>query len=219
MPIPTDSPAPQRSLLRDDVYRSIRDAIVRGQLAPGEQLRDQELGAWLQVSRTPVREALQRLAQAGLVVAEPGRMTRVAPEDPELILAARQIAAELHGLAIDLAFPTLDEAALTEMEQANGRLSAALAAGDAEAAIAADDDFHEVALTRSGNPLIPDHLEVVTATLRRAEFLHFESVKGSASPEQHTEIIAAIRAGEHAHAVALTKANWSTIEGDSPQTA
>lgn len=219
MPIPTDSPAPQRSLLRDDVYRSIRDAIVRGQLAPGEQLRDQELGAWLQVSRTPVREALQRLAQAGLVVAEPGRMTRVAPEDPELILAARQIAAELHGLAIDLAFPTLDEAALTEMEQANGRLSAALAAGDAEAAIAADDDFHEVALTRSGNPLIPDHLEVVTATLRRAEFLHFESVKGSASPEQHTEIIAAIRAGEHAQAVALTKANWSTIEGDSPQTA
>ncbi|WP_423058239.1 GntR family transcriptional regulator [Brevibacterium linens] len=219
MPIPTDSPAPQRSLLRDDVYRSIRDAIVRGQLAPGEQLRDQELGAWLQVSRTPVREALQRLAQAGLVVAEPGRMTRVAPEDPELILAARQIAAELHGLAIDLAFPALDEAALAEMEQANGRLSAALAAGDAEAATAADDDFHEVALNRSGNPLIPEHLEVVTATLRRAEFLHFESVKGSASPEQHTEIIAAIRAGEHAHAVALTKANWSTIEGDSPQTA
>nr|WP_253903982.1 GntR family transcriptional regulator [Brevibacterium sp. CT2-23B] len=205
--------------MRDDVYRSIRDAIVRGQLAPGEQLRDQELGAWLQVSRTPVREALQRLAQAGLVVAEPGRMTRVAPEDPELILAARQIAAELHGLAIDLAFPALDAAALGEMEQANGRLSAALAAGDAEAAIAADDDFHEVALTRSGNPLIPDHLEVVTATLRRAEFLHFESVKGSASPEQHTEIIAAVRAGEHAHAVALTKANWSTIEGDSPHRA
>ena len=219
MPIPTDSPAPQRSLLRDDVYRSIRDAIVRGQLAPGEQLRDQELGAWLQVSRTPVREALQRLAQAGLVVAEPGRMTRVAPEDPELILAARQIAAELHGLAIDLAFPALDEPALGEMEQANDRLSAALAASDAEAAIAADDDFHEVALTRSANPLIPDHLEVVTATLRRAEFLHFESVKGSASPEQHTEIIAAVRAGEHAHAVALTKANWSTIEGDSPKTA
>lgn len=211
VPIPLDSPVQHRTLLRDDVYRSIRDAIVRGQLAPGEQLRDQELGAWLQVSRTPVREALQRLAQAGLVVAEPGRMTRVAPEDPELILAARQIAAELHGLAIDLAFPALDEAALAEMEQANGRLSAALAAGDAEAATAADDDFHEVALTRSGNPLIPDHLEVVTATLRRAEFLHFESVKGSASPEQHTEIIAAVRAGEHAHAVALTKANWSTL--------
>ena len=97
------------------------------------------------------------------------------------------------------------------MRRVHARLREALGTGDAEAAIAADDDFHEVALNRSGNPLIPEHLEVVTATLRRAEFLHFESVKGSASPEQHTEIIAAIRAGEHAHAVALTKANWSTL--------
>ena len=209
--IPLDSPVQHRTLLRDDVYRSIRDAIVRGQLAPGEQLRDQELGAWLQVSRTPVREALQRLAQAGLVVAQPGRMTRVAPEDPDLIVSARQIAAELHALALSLAFESLTEEDLESMEAANARLREALDSGDAEAAIAADDDFHEVALNRSGNPLIPEHLEVVTATLRRAEFLHFESVKGSASPEQHTEIIAAIRAGEHAHAVALTKANWSTL--------
>ena len=211
MPIPLDSPVQHRTLLRDDVYRSIRDAIVRGQLAPGEQLRDQELGAWLQVSRTPVREALQRLAQAGLVVAQPGRMTRVAPEDPDLIVSARQIAAELHALALSLALESLTEEDLESMEAANARLREALDSGDAEAAIAADDDFHEVALNRSGNPLIPEHLEVVTATLRRAEFLHFESVKGSASPEQHTEIIAAIRAGEHAHAVALTKANWSTL--------
>ena len=211
MPIPLDSQVQHRTLLRDDVYRSIRDAIVRGQLAPGEQLRDQELGAWLQVSRTPVREALQRLAQAGLVVAQPGRMTRVAPEDPDLIVNARQIAAELHALALSLAFESLTEEDLESMEAANARLREALDSGDAEAAIAADDDFHEVALNRSGNPLIPEHLEVVTATLRRAEFLHFESVKGSASPEQHTEIIAAIRAGEHAHAVALTKANWSTL--------
>ena len=211
VPIPLDSPVQHRTLLRDDVYRSIRDAIVRGQLAPGEQLRDQELGAWLQVSRTPVREALQRLAQAGLVVAQPGRMTRVAPEDPDLIVNARQIAAELHALALSLAFESLTEEDLESMEAANARLREALDSGDAEAAIAADDDFHEVALNRSGNPLIPEHLEVVTATLRRAEFLHFESVKGSASPEQHTEIIAAIRAGEHAHAVALTKANWSTL--------
>lgn len=211
MPIPTDSPVPHRTLLRDDVYRSIRDAIVRGQLAPGEQLRDQELGAWLQVSRTPVREALQRLAQAGLVVAQPGKMTQVAPEDPELIVSARQIAAELHALAVSLAFDSLTEADLAAMEAANARLRDALITGDAESAISADDDFHEVALHRSGNPLIPDHLEVVTATLRRAEFLHFDSVRGSASPDQHAEIIAAIRTRDSDRAVELTRANWSTL--------
>ena len=51
------------------------DAIVDGTFAPGEQLRDLELAGWLGVSRTPVREALLRLAEAGLVVAEPGRST------------------------------------------------------------------------------------------------------------------------------------------------
>jgi DNA-binding GntR family transcriptional regulator len=215
VPIPMDTPVPHRSLLRDDVYRSIRDAIVRGQLAPGEQLRDQELGAWLQVSRTPVREALQRLAQAGLVVAQPGKMTRVAPEDPGLIRSARQIAAELHALALTLAFDALTDADVVSMEAANARLREALNSGDAEAAITADDDFHEVTLQRSGNPLIPEHLEVVTATLRRTEFLHFDSVRGSASPEQHTEIIAAIRATDPDRAVELTRANWSNLTAET----
>lgn len=211
MPIPTNAPIPQRRLLRDDVYRSIRDAIVRGQLAPGEQLRDQELGAWLQVSRTPVREALQRLAQAGLVVAVPGRMTRVAPENPEAVVHARQIAAQLHALAMSLAFPNLNVSDVSAMEAANNELRSALRDSDIDAAIAADDAFHEVALVRSGNPLIPEHLEVVTATLRRAEYLHFDSVKGSASPEQHDQIIAAVRAGEADRAMALTCENWSTL--------
>lgn len=211
VPIPTNVQIPQRRLLRNDVYRSIRDAIVRGQLAPGEQLRDQELGTWLQVSRTPIREALQRLAQSGLVVAEPGRMTRVAPENPEAVVHARQIAAQLHALAMNLAFPSLGASDVSEMEDANEELRSALRDSDIDAAIAADDAFHEVALSRSGNPLIPDHLEVVTATLRRAEYLHFDSVKGSSSPEQHAEIIAAVRAGDADQAMALTSENWSTL--------
>src|SRR5699024_7366025 len=195
------------------VYRSIRDAIVRGQLAPGEQLRDQELGQWLQVSRTPVREALQRLAQAGLVVAQPGRMTRVAPPNPEHIRSASPSAPEPHGLALDLALPRRDETAANEMEAANSRLRSALKSGDAEAAITADDDFHKVALARSGNPLIPDHLEVVTATLRRTEYLHFDSVKGSASPDQHVEIIAAVRSDDRDRAAELTRQNWTALAG------
>lgn len=216
MPIPANAPIPQRRLLRDDVYRSIRDAIVRGQLAPGEQLRDQELGTWLQVSRTPVREALQRLARAGLVIAQPGRMTSVAPENPAAILHARQIAAQLHALAMNLAFPALTSDDVVEMERANDRLRSALDASDIDSAIAADDDFHEVALLRSGNPLIPDHLEVVSATLRRAEYLHFDSVNGSASHDQHKEIIAAVRSGDAERAVELTHANWSTLTGRLP---
>ena len=62
MPIPAGVAALSRSLLRDDVYVRLRDAIVDGTFTPGEQLRDGDLAQWLGVSRTPVREALLRLA-------------------------------------------------------------------------------------------------------------------------------------------------------------
>src|SRR5699024_12425079 len=104
---------------------------------------------------------------AGLVTAQPGRMARVAPETPSLIPSARQTAAELHALAMDLAFPRLDKAAAAEMEAANSRLRSALESGDAEAAITADDDFHEAPLARSSNPLNPAHRPAAPATLRR----------------------------------------------------
>ena len=63
----------------DDVYARVRDAIVDGTLAPEEQLRDADIAAWLGVSRTPVREALIRLASEGLVTLMPNRGARVTP--------------------------------------------------------------------------------------------------------------------------------------------
>ncbi|MFZ0531306.1 MAG: GntR family transcriptional regulator, partial [Propionicimonas sp.] len=127
MPVPVLRGLHQRSLLRDDVYRSLRDAIVHGELAPGEQLRDAELSAWLGVSRTPIREALLRLQRAGLVRATPGRVTLVAPEDPDAVRDAQQVAAELHALAVRLAAPRLDASALEAMRVANAALVVALA--------------------------------------------------------------------------------------------
>ncbi len=81
MPVPVNDAPLERDLLRDQAYATIRDAIVDGTLAPGERLRDQELCAWLGLSRTPVREALSRLEQDGLVETEPQRYTRVTPLD------------------------------------------------------------------------------------------------------------------------------------------
>src|SRR3954462_14309070 len=81
MPVPDSLSPLERELLRDRAYVRLRDAIVGGTLAPGERLRDQELCEWLGLSRTPVREALGRLEQDGLVQTAPQRFTRVAPLD------------------------------------------------------------------------------------------------------------------------------------------
>jgi DNA-binding GntR family transcriptional regulator len=72
VPIPSPVTKPERRLLRDDVFQQLRDAIVDGTLTPGEQVRDVDLAEWLGVSRTPVREALLRLTETGLVTAAPG---------------------------------------------------------------------------------------------------------------------------------------------------
>ncbi len=82
MPLPTLSSKPvERRLLRDVVYERLYQAIIDGTLEPGEVLLDDTLTSWLGVSRTPIREALMRLSEIGLVEFSPNRYTRVAPID------------------------------------------------------------------------------------------------------------------------------------------
>ena len=112
----------ERDLLRDRAYVTMRDAIVDGTLAPGERLRDQELCEWLGLSRTPVREALSRLEQDGLVETEPQRFTRVAPLDRRAARDAFPIVAAVHALAAELGVPRLTVADLDAMRAANDAL-------------------------------------------------------------------------------------------------
>src|SRR3954468_3417022 len=141
MPVPRSDPF-ERDLLRDRAYAAIRDAIVDGTLQPGEKLKDQELCAWLGLSRTPVREAIARLESDGLVETAPQRFTRVAPLDRREARDAFPVVAALHALAAQLAAPRLTHDDLTRMRVANERFADALRAGDADAALAADDAFH-----------------------------------------------------------------------------
>ena len=91
-----------------------------GTLAPGERLRDQELCKWLGLSRTPVREALGRLEQDGLVESAPQRYTQVAPLYRREVQDAFPVVASLHALAAELAVPRLTAADVDAMRAANG---------------------------------------------------------------------------------------------------
>lgn len=200
-----------RSLLRDDVYLSLRDAIVDGTFEPGERLRDQELEIWLGVSRTPIREALQRLARAGLVVAQPGRATIVTPVDPLTIQNAQQIAASLHELATRLAVPNLSQADLSAMEGANDTFGTALKKKDVDLALESDDTFHRIFIDASSNPMIGELLEEVTPLIRRAERQRFSSLAGRDSVAQHRAIIERSTAGDADGAATLSRQNWMSL--------
>lgn len=211
MPVPAEKSVHRRTLLRDDVYASLRDAIVDGTFAPGERLRDAELETWLGVSRTPIREALLRLERAGLVVARPGHSTSVAPVETRATMQAQDVAAAMHELATRLAVPHLTEADLGHMLEANGRLADAHRAGDVDAAMQADDDFHAVPVRVSENAMIRDVLEQATPLLRRVERLRFASLAGRASVAQHRLIVDCARAGDADGAATAARENWQTL--------
>ena len=93
MPMPTDHVA--RISLSEEAYVRIEAAVMDGTLEPGERLRDSDLVEWLGISRTPIRHALDRLAEQGLVEMERNRYTRVAQFDIRGVLESVQVAGDL----------------------------------------------------------------------------------------------------------------------------
>lgn len=211
MPAPATAQPHRRALLRDDVYRSLRNAIVDGTFTPGEKLVDTDLERWLGVSRTPIREAILRLARSGLVIAKPGRSTVVAPVDTRATLQAQAVAAAMHELAVREAVPHLTDADLDRMRAANRDFEAALQRDDTDAALEADDAFHAVAVDVAGNPFVRDALEAVTPLLRRVERLRFSSVAARGSIAQHDALVERCAEGDVDAAAALVRGNWTTL--------
>jgi len=107
----------------DDIAVLIEEAIVSGELAPGSVLRQEQLSERFGVSRTPVREALRRLAALGLVSFEPNRGVRVRTLTYEDLREAFLVRAELEALVTELAAPKLTSETLAELEDCEKRFA------------------------------------------------------------------------------------------------
>ena len=201
-------PAP---LLRDGAYDRIRDAILDGSLAPGEPLRPGDLASALGLSLTPVREALARLRDDGLVQTRARSGTRVAPLDLDGARQALAVIAAMHRLAAELAVARLTDADLAEMAAAAERFGAAVETGDWHAAISADDDFHGVFVRVAANGPLRETIARNMALLRRAERLRFGTPPGRRSVTQHQRILRAARRGDAVAAADATLTNWLSL--------
>lgn len=212
MPIPEASPPLGRNLLRVDVYSRLRDAIVEGAFTPGEQLRDRELATWLGVSRTPVREALLRLHDAGLVVSAPGRSTTVTSIDVRATEDARAVVVAMHRLAVRSALPLLTPDDLGRMRDANRRFARALEVGDADGALAADDELHGIPVTAAGNAAVQAVLGQFMPMLRRVERAQFASLAGPRSVGLHDTLVDRCAASDVPGAVEAAFETWQTLD-------
>jgi DNA-binding GntR family transcriptional regulator len=113
----TDSlPIRPRQLIRDQVFASLAEEIVSGRMLPLEEIRDQDLQAEYGISRTPIREALTRLADIGLIEISTNRFTRVAPVDLDAQADRVETAAALVGYCALKSIPTLTDAQIADFD-------------------------------------------------------------------------------------------------------
>lgn len=171
-------------------------------------IKDTEIAARLGVSRTPIREAFQRLEQLGLLITTKNTRTEVAParpRDAELLYFPLSV---LHELAVELAIPNLGPEDFETMERANERLLEAANIGDPIAARQADEDFHSVLLARANNPFLSFITDWLSVHSRRLNTLYFTRDGPTAdSHQEHLEIIAALRSQDRAEARELSRRN------------
>ena len=210
MPIPLTSRL-NRTFIRNDVYQSLRAWIIDGELEPGEKLKDKELAAQLGVSRTPVREALRKLEDEGLVETAANRWTRVAPitlRDAEYIYPILQT---LEELALTLAFSNLSAQHIQRMQNANNALKAALDRHDPCAAMYADAELHQTIIDAANNPELTSLLDQLKTKYQRIELAYFSNADLLlASYEEHTRLIAALKTSNLEAANQALSSNWET---------
>jgi DNA-binding GntR family transcriptional regulator len=205
-------PRVRRTLLRDTAYEAIRDAIVRADIPPGAVVSNAAVAEQLGLSRAPVRDALARLADEGLVETKPQSYTRVTRLVLKDVQDAAAVVCAMHELAVRTAVPLLAAGHVEAMREANRRFAAATEAGDADAAMDADDDLHGVLVGVSGNRAIAATIERYTPLIRRLERRQFSSARARRSVQWHDELIAACAAGDVEEAVAVTAQIWRSLE-------
>jgi DNA-binding GntR family transcriptional regulator len=208
----TTLPRVQRTLLRDTAYEVIRDAIVRADLPPGAVVSNAAVAEQLGLSRAPVRDALARLADEGLVETKPQSYTRVTPLVLEEVRDAAEVVRAMHELAARTAVPLLTAGHIEALRAANRRFAAATAAGDVDAALEFDDELHGVLVGVCGNRAVAATIERYTPLIRRLERRQFSSARAGRSVQRHDDLIAACVAGDVGRASQVTAQIWRSLE-------
>ncbi len=137
--------------LRDLVFEAMRDAIVNGQLKPGERLMEIQLADELGVSRTPVREAIRKLELDCLVVMVPRKGAYVADISSRDIVEVFEVRGALERLAAGLCAERITPEELESLEKVLHRISMGVESGNLNDVIAADILFHDILYEASRN--------------------------------------------------------------------
>lgn len=180
-----------RTPLRDEVYRQLLDRISRGDLPPGARVRDTQMAAQLGVSRTPVREALLRLAREGVLDADMGRGFSVRALDATEMRETGAVLSSLEGLALELS-GDIPADRLAELGEIDRRLGAIR--GDPDRCIDLDEQWHRTLLQGCPNQRLLSMISSLWQVPRRYMRAYLRDAgRVSLSTQHHARIIEALR--------------------------
>ena len=180
--------------LRDVVFHTLREAILKGELKPGERLMELQLASKLGVSRTPIREAIRMLEQEGLAVTIPRKGAEVAKmteKDMEDVLQIREV---LDELAVSLACDNISEEEMQELERNMIRFENSIKSGDLKSLAQTDVEFHDVIYRATNNVKLMNMLNNLREQIYRYRVEYLKDEK--AHPvlmKEHRAIVAALK--------------------------
>ena len=173
----------------DRILRAIHD----GALLSGQHISDGQIAEQFGVSRTPVREALQRLREIGIVEASPGRFTRIAAVTPEQTGQAYAVWRALYGVLVDEVLPTVHERAYNLMSRDNARFLAAFSALDRLEIARANLDFFSRLPPESSNAALQRAITSVVHIVHLGSLRLPDLIDLAALSEAHTQLLEAVR--------------------------
>ena len=193
-------------------YDALREAIVRGELAPDARLVESDLATTFDMSRGAVRTALIRLEQDGLVVREPhrgARVRRVSDDEAVEILQARAV---LEGLAAGQAAERIDENGAARLQACLARQRELLEHDDLLGASDANADLHAALLELSGHVTAVRLIETLNARTVRYQYRTILIPgRSAASSAEHAAIVDAVLSGSPAEAEAAMRTHLFTV--------
>jgi DNA-binding GntR family transcriptional regulator len=203
----TSWPQVETTTLADRVYIVLRNMILQRELAPGTFIREQEVSRAIGVSRTPVREALSRLASQDFLERVPHRGFRIPDRPFDVLIEVYPIINTLEVLAVKLSIDKITDADIEEMKRLNHRLAEAV---DVSVRVESNKAFHKILSDRSGNSRLAELLDQLRSQVVNLDAWHFSKTsKISQSVAEHAAIIAALEERDLAATIESLKANYS----------
>ena len=191
--------------LEERVYLTLEESILMGEYARGEALTEMSLSKKLEVSRTPIRSALRRLSEDGLVEIVPNRGAIVVGVSDDDLVDTYKIRMKLEGLASAMATKRMDDKSKALLEETVELSEFYLGKGDVDKLKELDTEFHLIIYKASGNRTLSKILTELHKNIRSYRRIAL-TVPGrlAKSIEEHRDILTAIKSGDAEKAEKLT---------------